>query len=216
LKRHADHEEDFVKRDFEPLLHPVEIADLRPTQMTIGLREVSRKRAEWRKRAERDGPDFLGRHMIPAVYGPKHRLYLIDHHDLGLALHEEGVNHVLVNVVADLGGLEKSIFWTFMDNRNWLHPFDSEGKRHAYGRLPKTIDAMADDPFRSLAGELRRAGGYAKQGTPYTEFLWADFLRHRVASKQVDEDFQSALITALDIAHGEEASYLPGWCGPVD
>ena len=35
----------------EPLLHPVEITTLRPTQMTVGLSEVARKRSEWRKRA---------------------------------------------------------------------------------------------------------------------------------------------------------------------
>jgi hypothetical protein len=28
---------------------------------------------------------------------------------------------------------------------------------------------LQDDPFRSLAGELRRAGGFAKDTTPYSE-----------------------------------------------
>ena len=63
-----------MKPTYEPLLHPVRIADLRPTQMTVGMREVARKREEWRLRAERDGPDFLGRHMIPAVKGPRGHL----------------------------------------------------------------------------------------------------------------------------------------------
>jgi hypothetical protein len=205
-----------VREDFAPALHPVEIASLRPTQMTVGLREVDRKRAEWRKRAERDGPDFLGRHMIPVILGPKSVPYVIDHHHLARALQEEGVSHVLVSVVADLHYLKKAVFWTFMDNRNWLHPFDEDGKRHGYGRLPRKIHGLIDDPFRSLAGELRRAGGYAKEATPYSEFLWADFLRRRVDRKQLDKDFQSALIAALDIAHTPEASYLPGWCGPQD
>jgi hypothetical protein len=133
-----------LKHEIEPLLHPVRIRDLRPTQMTVGLREVHRKRVEWRKRAERDGPDFLGRRMIPAVKGPRRRLYLIDHHHLVRALDEEGVTHVPVNLVADLAGLEKSIFWTFMDNRNWLHPFDAKGKRHEYERTLSQEDA---DPW---------------------------------------------------------------------
>ncbi len=205
-----------MKHEIEPLLHPVAIADLRPTQMTVGLREVSRKRAEWRMRAERDGPDFLGRHMVPAVYGPKRRPYLIDHHHLVRALHEEGVKHILVAVVADLSQLEKALFWTFMDNRNWLHPFDAEGKRHTYGRLPKAIEKMADDPYRSLAGALRAAGGYAKDAAPYSEFLWADFLRRQIDRKEVDEGFEAALVSALNLAHMPRASYLPGWCGSRD
>jgi hypothetical protein len=205
-----------MKHDFEPLLHPVEIAALRPTQMTVGFREVARKRAEWRKRQERDGPNFLGRHVIPAVLGPKQRRHVVDNHHLARALHEEGVEHVLVTVVADLSGLEKSAFWTFMDSRNWLHPFDADGKRQGLDRIPKTIDALADDPYRSLAGELRRAGGYAKDETLYSEFLWADFLRRRIDRKAVESDFQGSVARALDLAHRPEASYLPGWCGPDD
>ena len=71
-----------MREDFAPALHPVEISVLRPTQMTVGLREVQRKRADWRKRAERDGPDFLGSHMIPVILGPKSVPYVIDHHHL--------------------------------------------------------------------------------------------------------------------------------------
>jgi hypothetical protein len=202
-----------MTHEIEPLLHPVAIADLRPTQMTVGLREVNRKRAEWRTIADRDGADFLGRHMVPAVYGPKKRPYLIDHHHLVRALHEEGVAHVLISVVADLSKLRKPLFWTFMDNRNWLHPFDAHGVRHGYDRIPKSIGKLADDPYRSLAGALREAGGYAKDPTPYSEFLWADYLRHRIDRKRVHEDFQGALVAALDLAHQPHAGYLPGWCG---
>ncbi|MET0363766.1 MAG: ParB-like protein [Sphingobium sp.] len=200
----------------EPLLHPVTIVDLRPTQMTVGLREVARKRAEWRARAGRDGGDYLGRHMVPAVLGPKDRPYLLDHHHLVRALHEEKVEHVLVTLVADLSHLQKPVFWTFMDNRNWLHPFDAQGRRHPHARIPKSIADLTDDPFRSLAGELRRSGGYAKEATPYSEFLWADFLRHRIAREQVEENFQNALVEALDLAHTHSASYLPGWSGVDD
>jgi hypothetical protein len=154
--------------------------------------------------------------MIPIVIGPGDRHYLIDHHHLVRALHDEGIPHVLVNIVADLSVLDRTAFFTFMDNRNWLHPFDTEGKRRPYGRIPKTIAELDDDPYRSLAGELRRAGGYAKDDTAYSEFLWADFLRHRIARKIVERKFQTAVTQALDHAHGPHAKYLPGWCGPDD
>ena len=80
--------------DREPALHPVRIDDLRPTQMTVGYREVARKRREWRERAEDEGGEYLGRHMIPVVLGPKDRLWVIDNHHLARALHEEGVDNV--------------------------------------------------------------------------------------------------------------------------
>jgi hypothetical protein len=74
---------------------------------------------------------------------------------------------------------------------------------------------LVDDPFRSLAGELRRAGGFAKDTTPYSEFLWADFLRRRMKPKAVERDFDRAIEQALQLAKSAAAGYLPGWCGPA-
>jgi hypothetical protein len=153
--------------------------------------------------------------MIPVVLGPKQRHYVIDHHHLARALHEEGVENVLVTVVARLEKLDADAFWVFLDNRGWMHPFDDEGRRRAYSDIPKTVDALIDDPFRSLAGELRRAGGFAKDTTPFSEFLWADFLRRRIKRKVVEERFERALSEALSLAKSEDAGFLPGWCGPV-
>ena len=72
---------------------------------------------------------------------------------------------------------------------------------------------LKDDPFRSLAGELRRAGGFAKDTTPFSEFLWADFFRRKIKRKAVEADFAAAMEQALRLARSEEAEYLPGWCG---
>ena len=78
-----------MRNSREPILTPVPIASLRPTQITVGLREVERKRLQWRGEGERGGA-YLGRHMIPVVLGPKRRPYVIDHHHLARALHDEG------------------------------------------------------------------------------------------------------------------------------
>jgi hypothetical protein len=198
----------------EPVLVPVPIAELRPTQMTVGFREIEEKRRLWRDRAEKDGPQFLGSHMVPVILGPKNNHYVIDHHHLARALQEEGVADVAVNVVADLSRLAKGEFWVFCDNRGWCHPFDALGERRTYGDIPKRIADMTDDPFRSLAGELRRAGGFAKEITPFEEFVWADFLRRRIKPKLVADDFSAALTRALTLARAGSADHLPGWCGP--
>jgi hypothetical protein len=75
---------------------------------------------------------------------------------------------------------------------------------------------MLDDPYRSLAGELRLCGGFAKDTTPFSEFLWADFLRRRIERHVIEKRFPKALSQALKLAMSEDASYLPGWCGPSD
>lgn len=198
----------------EPQLHPVAITDIHPTQMTVGMREVERKRREWEKQSAGKDRSFLGRHMIPVVIGPKERPFSIDHHHFLRALYDEGVEHILMTVVADLSRLDTDAFWFFLNARGWVFPFDAKGRRHDYDDLPRRVDGLEDDPFRSLAGELREIGGYAKETVPFTEFLWADHLRRRMKRKEVEKDFDAALKEALALARGKKADYLPGWCGP--
>ena len=182
--------------------------------MTVGMREVKAKRKRWRDESNKKGKEFLGKHMIPVILGPKGRHHIIDHHHLALALHDEGVKEVAVTVVANLSKLDQDSFWYVMGNRDWAHPF-VDGRHRPYSDLPKSVDKLVDDPFRSLAGELRRAGGYAKDTTPFSEFLWADFLRTHVKRKTVETNFDHALEKALQLAKSLDADYLPGWCGPV-
>jgi len=199
----------------EPLLTPIPIKSLRPTQITVGMREVHEKRERWREFSEKKKAQFLGRHMIPVIWGPKERHYVIDHHHLSRALQDEGQKEVLVTVVADLRRLDRDAFWVVLDHRGWCHPYDIDGRRRDFSDIPSGVAELEDDPFRSLAGELRRAGGFAKDTTPFSEFLWADFLRRRIKRKWVEKDFAAALTEALELAKGDEAHYLPGWCGPA-
>ena len=203
-------------QNLEPFLEPVKIATLRPTQLTVGLREVARKRHEWRGHAKKDGALYLGKHMIPVVVGPKDRIYLIDHHHLVRALYDEGVSDILVSIVADLSKLEKPAFWTYMDKRSWLHPYDAEGIRRPYEAIPKSVSDLSDDPYRSLAGEVRMRGGYAKVATPFFEFMWADYFRGIIDVNKVNDHFADALDEAMALARKKKANFLPGWCGPSD
>ncbi len=197
----------------EPRLETAAIGSLRPTQITVGMREVDEKRRHWRTLPRH--AEFLGSHLIPVIHGPKGRYYVIDHHHLARALHEEGVGEVAITVVADLRRLDKAAFWTFLDNRGWLHPYDARGRRRPYADLPRSVAELADDPFRSLAGELRRSGGFAKDTTPFSEFLWADFLRRQIPRRQVEKRFTATLAQALKLARSTDANHLPGWCGEV-
>jgi hypothetical protein len=97
-----------------------------------------------------------------------------------------------------------------------MHPFDDRGERRDYRDIPDSVDALVDDPYRSLAGELRRVGGYAKDTTPFSEFLWADFLRRRIERDDIEKHFDRALDAALKLAKSGDADYLPGWCGPIE
>ncbi|HEV3106781.1 MAG TPA: ParB-like protein [Trinickia sp.] len=193
----------------------VEPDSLRPTQMTVGYHEVETKRDHWKTLDKKARAQAIESHWFPAVLGLEREYFVVDHHHLGLALIEEGVKQVRVMVLKDLSWLDSVIFWRMMEHYQWVHPFGPDGTRHAYERLPKTLTELVDDPYRSLAGELRRAGGFAKDTTPFSEFLWADYLRPKIAVKRIRSDFAKALKDALAWAHDHEARYLPGWSGKM-
>src|SRR5947207_3103318 len=70
----------------EPVLQPVPILSLRPTQMTVGMKEVKEKRKRLREywkehKSKKKQGEFLGRHMIPVVLGPDKRYYVEDDFD---------------------------------------------------------------------------------------------------------------------------------------
>jgi len=75
----------------EPKVQPIPILTLRPTQMTVGMREVEDKRKRFREEQSKKQREMIGKHMIPVVVGPDERLYVVDHHHLARALHDEGV-----------------------------------------------------------------------------------------------------------------------------
>ena len=185
--------------------------DLLPTQMTVGQREVHLKRLRWREKSSCQATNFLNKLRIPVVLGPNARIYLIDRHHLTLALHDDGVRELSVALLADFSRFNPGEFWTTLERLHWAHPFDGEGRRRCYPDMPETIDDLKDDPFRSLAGALKRAGGFAKDKAPFSEFRWADFLRCRIARELVEHDFGRALAKAMQLAQTTEAAELPGW-----
>ncbi len=189
----------------------VAIADLRPTQLTVGYREVAAKRAEWAALDKHDRQHFLDGHVVPTVLGPKRRNYVVDHHHLARALADDGHVTILIGQLADLSALEKPEFWTIVEHRRWVYPYDADGMRQPFAAIPTEVTALPDDPWRSLAGSVRDAGGYAKDDAPFAEFLWADFFRRRMKVGLLAKDFDAAVAKALTLAHGTPAAHLPGW-----
>jgi hypothetical protein len=191
----------------------VPLIELRPTQISVGMLEVERKRHKWRALSKRERKDRLDRPLFPAIRGPNDRLYLIDRHHLGRALADEGIAAACVRVVRDLSWLRPERFWPVMEWYGWVYPFDHRGRRRGFHELPPVLTRLRDDPYRSLAGRLRVAGGFAKVETPYAEFAWAAFLRRMIDEESLRRAPASSLRLALKLAKSTEARDLPGWKG---
>jgi hypothetical protein len=188
------------------------IAALRPTQITAGWREVEAKRIRRQLNSREDARVDV----IPVILGPGKHAYLRDRHHLVLALHRAGIDTVGVAYVDDLSHLDTASFWAVLEERRWVHPYDKNRNRRDFAQMPVSVLQLEDDPFRSLAGELRREGGFVKSNVAYAEFAWADFMRGRIAGDLIGEDFDAALEVALVLARSDEARQLPGWCGTIE
>jgi hypothetical protein len=194
-------------------LAPTNILEIRPTQMTVGFLEVEYRIKKWNNLGRLDDKNFLEKHVIPVVIGPNKRYYAIDQHHLTSALIKSGINKVYITIISNLKCLDEDEFWRYLDRKGYCHTFDENGDRREYKDIPKKMKDLKDDPYRSLAGQLRRIGGYAKDQTCFSEFIIADYFRSRIDKKLLSVDFDGALKIAYTMIKSEECKFLPGWCG---
>ena len=192
-------------------IHESEIHKLRPTQLTVGMIEVTDKKVHLVSLKPDKQREFMVSHPIPAVIGPEGRLYITDHHHLGRAALEAGVATGYFLVEADLSNLDVNAFWQEMDRNLWVHPLDENGVRHRYALPPHHLEMLVDDIYRSLAGYVRNAGSFDKTPTAFAEFIWADFFRRHIAVEDVKADLAAAVDVAIPLAHRAFAKGMPGY-----
>jgi hypothetical protein len=193
----------------------IEISRLRPTQLSVGMLEVKEKRKRLRELERRPGElvNYILELPIRVVFGPGNSAYVIDHHHLALALLKEKFETAPMEIEADLSHLSGPSFWKRMRAEHWLHLFSAKGKPKPLRSLPRSLRRLKDDPYRSLAGFVRAAGGFAKSELPYAEFQWADFFRQRIARKSLREHFSRMVTKCVRLAASPEAADLPGFLG---
>jgi hypothetical protein len=84
-------------------------------------------------------------------------------------------------------------------------------------QLPKTLEAMTDDPYRSLAWFVRHKGGFCKSPREFAEFAWADWFRSKSLALEIQNlpsdpnDKNATVDEAVEMAHSSEAESLPGY-----
>jgi len=67
------------------------------------------------------------------------------------------------------------------------------GVRHYYSAIPHHLQDLVDDVYRSVAGYVRKAGGFDKTRTAFAEFVWADFFRRSLPIELVRTDVAAAV-----------------------
>ena len=192
-------------------LEQVALEELRPTQMTVGMRAVMDKSREWNELPERERSARMAGQLFAAVKGAHGSYFILDGHHTALALFNDKARQVQIGLVSDLSHLSEEEFWVFLDHRSWVHCYDRHGRRQPLGRMPTRLQDLVDDPYRSLAASVQKEGGFCKPEEPFFEFLWANHFRNRIDSGLVEKWYEEALRQALDMSHSGDCSHLPGW-----
>jgi hypothetical protein len=189
------------------------IVSLCPTQLTVGLLEVEAKKRKLQVLSSKDQAAFLAAHPMPVVLGPAQRMYITDHHHLARAAYDLKIQEACFEIEGDLSTLSQDIFWIHMEKESWVHPLDHNGVRHRYEFIPRTLDKLVDDVYRSVAGFVRDADGYDKTQTAFAEFIWADYFRRNIAIEDVRENFARAVKQGMELARNPMAKRIPGYKG---
>jgi hypothetical protein len=128
------------------------IAELRPTQVTHGEREVRQKTEAYRALSPHDLEMAIAEKPIPIVLGPAAQSYAIDHHHVATALWHVGIKKVPVVLVSDLSSLTRAEFWLTMENK----PVDlSVRSRGPKGRVRGHVRARLATGGRRIPQSLR-------------------------------------------------------------
>ncbi len=191
----------------------VPIKKLHPTQFAVGYREVDQRASGIARKSHKELASYLSEHLALLVIGPGGEPYLVDGHHLCMAmLKARKGKTVEARVEANWRNLSAPEFWSQMRGSNYVYLYDNRGRGPLdVTQLPKRITGLTDDPYRSLAWEVRDRGGFQRTTISFSEFQWANFFRKRIAIGPNPEDFNKAVEAALRLSHTAEAKGLPGF-----
>lgn len=191
------------------------ILDLKPTQFAVGMLEVDEKIKIVKAYDKKERRAYLKDNAVPVVVGPDGDLYIVDHHHFLCVCYHVGIKNVRIEIVRDFSQKKWSYekFWNWMFKTRNAYPYCQfgEGPRKAL-YLPKDIRGLADDPYRSLAWFVRKAGAFENSDKNFAEFQWANFFRSQhLLDRYGPKGLPKALVKAVKLAQSPAAKGLPGY-----
>jgi len=210
-----------VSAQIEYKIKWIDFSLIAPTQFNIGHAAMIKKRNKLLKKYNKNNLKslhrlraYLVRKAAPAYLAPDGRYYIVDHHHTSRALYEAKLplHQYPIEVIKDLRDLSMNDFFDYLKSNNRLYLYDNGQGPLDPLTLPQHIWNLSNDPYRSLSGEVRNAGGYDKVNIYFLEFLWADYFRRKIPLKDGDEaEINNVLPLAIKMAHDPKASQMPGY-----
>lgn len=214
------------------------LSSLHPMQVAVGMLEV-KKRVEKIKglRATNKLEEYEHCQPEPVVIGPNDpltgapRFYITDHHHLARALLDGGESATECTIEDSQSALPEPDFWDLMTKEKKVWLYDAQGNPVTWQQLPKSLQELQDDPYRSLAWAVEKQNGFYKPCSDFGEFAWANFFRSHGADgkpgpistpEEIEKNLKKVAKLATKLAQSEAAKGLPGYkkdkppqCQPV-
>lgn len=194
----------------------VKILSLRPTQFAVGMLEVDEKIKEVSSYSKKEIKRYIKDNIVPVVRAPDQELYIVDKHHYLSVCYQMGINKVKINIIKDFTDqpdLTYEKFWDWMSKSRNCYPYCQfgQGPREPL-YLPHDVRGLADDPYRSIAWFVRKAGAFENSEKNFSEFQWANFFRSKELLKKFGrKGLPEALVEAVKLAQSDEAKKLPGF-----
>ncbi|WP_411867993.1 ParB-like protein [Vulcanococcus limneticus] len=194
----------------------VPLAQLRPTQLCVGMAEIRSRQIDFAKDTPEQRRQYLRKKPTPLVRSASGEFWIVDRHHRLRGLMELDPQATCFGYVAlQLAVSERHQVLEELHSRGWLYLYDGRG----LGPLPATalpdqLTGTQDDPYRSLIWKLKREGVVAAAPLiPFHEFRWGAWLRSRQLPPFGSDRLDAALPAARALARSAAASHLAGWQG---
>jgi hypothetical protein len=219
----ADDSADTCKQQPSGVKCTCDLRVLRPLQGAVGLDEVMEKKDEIIKRSMGKDPERARRELaydpIKVVAGPGGALFVTDHHHGARAWLEAGQKMGTCAIQDALPVDTDASFRAELEKKNLVRLANQDGVVIKWEELPKTLKALPDDPYRTLAWLVRKKPNYGycralmAGHTEFAEFKWADWMRGKpeLPPAEVKASPWKMLPAALKLAEGPLATSLPGY-----
>jgi len=194
-----------------------DLKSLRPLQGAIGMGEVQEKAEKIKARPEKEQKK-LEADPIKIIRGPDGQLFITDHHHGARAWLLAGYPNGICSIESDPSSADAEKFWLRLEELKKAHLATRDGTVITPDDLPKSLEQLPDDPYRTLAWMVRKKGGFCRalmEQKEFAEFIWADWMRNRaeLPAEQVAAAPDKVLNVAVKLAKSPVAAGLPGYVG---
>lgn len=211
--------EDCMKADDFKDVCTSHISNIHPSQFAIGSYSIKYKSGKIEKEwAENELTKYIKEEVNPAVFGPDHKIWIIDGHHFHYSLFKanipEDLKRSYIEIIADFRNKSEKKFQAYMIKNQYVFLKDQKFNDIKFKELPNTVGSLRNNPYRSLAWIVRKHEGFDKSDTPFAEFMWGEFYKNNgiKLEKRFEADRDAdKLKEAISLSSTEEASYLPGF-----